>query len=144
MLSQVCPLHDPAAPSMSSLGPPLWTLWATEHPLCPSPGRGKKQPLDFCNCNHCGCASVPRVPRLLPTALHLIKATSSCRLATMSPSGLLRGACRTTLISLLLVCCLLPPGEASQPGEGWSWGIRGGWGNGEGKASHILAAATLP
>lgn len=59
MLSQVCPFHDPAAPSTSSLGPPLWTLWATEHPLCPSPGRGKEQPLDFCNCNHRGCASVP-------------------------------------------------------------------------------------
>nr|XP_060486186.1 intercellular adhesion molecule 3 isoform X2 [Panthera onca]XP_060486187.1 intercellular adhesion molecule 3 isoform X2 [Panthera onca] len=32
----------------------------------------------------------------------------------MSPSGLLRGACRTTLISLLLVCCLLPPGAQGQ------------------------------
>ena len=41
----------------------------------------------------------------------------------MVPLGPLPGACWTPLISLLLVYCLLPPGEASKPGEGWSWGL---------------------
>ncbi|XP_077624052.1 intercellular adhesion molecule 3 isoform X1 [Crocuta crocuta] len=36
------------------------------------------------------------------------------QLATMSPTGLLPGACGTTLSSLLLVCCLLPSGTRGQ------------------------------
>lgn len=35
----------------------------------------------------------------------------------MVPLGPLCKACRTLLISLLLVCCLLPPGKGSQGGE---------------------------
>lgn len=69
---------------------------------------------------------------LLPPAL--IKATSFCRLATMLPSGLLLGAYGTSLISLLLVCCLPPSGEASQAGEGWRWGAGRGWGSRQGRA----------
>lgn len=36
----------------------------------------------------------------------------------MVPSGLLPGACQTSLISLLLVCCLLLPGELGRAGVG--------------------------
>lgn len=52
----------------------------------------------------------------------------------MLPSGLLLGAYGNSLISLLLVCCLPPSGEASQAGEGWRWGAGRGWGSRQGRA----------
>uniref|UniRef100_A0A8D2JPR3 Intercellular adhesion molecule 3 n=1 Tax=Sciurus vulgaris TaxID=55149 RepID=A0A8D2JPR3_SCIVU len=66
------------------------------------------QPLHFCNLN-CWLPSPPLCP-----AGHLLKAPSSLSLATMTPSSLLQGACRTLFIFQLLVCCLLPLGAQSQ------------------------------
>lgn len=99
--------------------PPCWTFRATEDPPCPSPGLGKMQPLDLYNLNCCGCVSVflggPACSPLPCPVLHY--SIFLHRLATMVPLGPLHGACRTLLISLLLGCCLLPPGKATQVGR---------------------------
>lgn len=69
------------------------------------------QPLHFCNLN-CWLPSPPSSP-----VGHLLKAPSSLSLATMTPSSLLLGACRTLVIFQLLACCLLPLGAQSQSQE---------------------------
>ncbi|XP_043767399.1 intercellular adhesion molecule 3 [Cervus elaphus] len=71
-------------------------------------------PLDFCILSCSDSSSFPRRSCLFTGAQCFIKGTSSSRPATMMPSGPPPRFCWTSVVFLLLACCLLSTGAQGQ------------------------------